>query len=1085
MTEKIESKMSPKSFLKSRRPERFSDSVVKEVGRLDRSVLEYHLSTLNRRNMELAFEDFAKQLCEKTICPNLLEQTGPVAGGDGKVDTQTFPVSEQAKDLWYIGINEKPDEERWAFAVSTQEDWKAKCRKDVRKIKATDRNYKKAFCVTNMYAKANQRSDLEDSLSKETGIDVRILDISWILDQIFKNGYEQLAIDILSIDVDWRREIEVGASDYSKGLRLQEVKKDIREKVDTSKILPHQLDWMLEEAVLSKELENPPIETQGLFDRAIRASKRHGTKYHLFAAHYQYAWASYWWYEDMVLFEEHLLHCIKIAKDIEQSGQWGDVVSLLSIYSSYYRSNKDKSQTDVAQIQAEIKEILFKLSLRDDRPSNSLMSRAYVELISLLTIENTDEASDIFSSLLEIVKEGGFLVGFPFNELYNLITELDNVFGDLASYEALLDYFTEQASYRDGETKGALLWLKRGARRLESGEPYQAIKLIGKSLVGLYKKETKKDLYAALNILSRAYQDVGLLWASRANLLLAASIVTDEFWKSGDFAVAQVYIYTRIAKIELQLGRLNYALSWWNLACVIDANVEVSVMSERESQSFDGFLSQCILNTSHEKLKSFSKLPDLLDNNQLFVSRSMLLHALGYEDVVKDEYQLKIDQEYLDYLKMVRDVDLGAVVPNLIVCEGRYSHLKSSVMGCEIKVSFPFRSPLVELAETLLSVIEGFFSTCIVDQVIVFESSLDIEIIADDEDEISISHEIDTSGSVLKMEVTCSSFTPDMLNISGQNEIQKWLHQFVIDVFSHLMRPKNLEVTLDSMLGNDKALERSVSFGTCFVGLNNVMGNSAVVDIKKLLLDKELSDYALKRTEAWDKEFPKEMIVKNSLADYKPGKGEPPKSLTDKEKLSHMDMKVQSLIKVRLWDKTVWCGTGFAIYPDGTPGLTLLFDDEKAAESIFDDLKSEVGEVDKSNKLKISIIRQISKRSPAHYRVCISENFAFDDRKMVQMVARKNTMTPSTSDNLDRFLADYRASKKYILSYGIVTNEKLLPSSSDRRMINKFDITVIDAWEVGPNDIEIMAIDKNDDPIIPKNVENPPILEALKRRFGE
>ncbi|MFB2732896.1 diguanylate cyclase domain-containing protein [Shewanella mangrovisoli] len=42
--------------------------------------------------MELAFEDFAKKLCEKVICPNLLEQTGPVAGGDGKVDTQPLQL---------------------------------------------------------------------------------------------------------------------------------------------------------------------------------------------------------------------------------------------------------------------------------------------------------------------------------------------------------------------------------------------------------------------------------------------------------------------------------------------------------------------------------------------------------------------------------------------------------------------------------------------------------------------------------------------------------------------------------------------------------------------------------------------------------------------------------------------------------------------------------------------------------------------------------------------------------------------------------------------------------------------------------
>lgn len=202
-------KHSPKSFLKARRPERFSDSVIKEIGILDRSTLEFQLATLNRRNLELAFEAFAKALCEKIICPNLLEQTGPVAGGDGKVDTQTFPVSKQIKDLWYVGLNNNSDEDRWAFLISTQEDWKAKCRKDVRKIKGTNRDYKKAFCITNRYAKANQRSEVEDSLKNETGIDVRILDLSWILDQIFKHGYEQLAIDMLSIDVDWRREIGI------------------------------------------------------------------------------------------------------------------------------------------------------------------------------------------------------------------------------------------------------------------------------------------------------------------------------------------------------------------------------------------------------------------------------------------------------------------------------------------------------------------------------------------------------------------------------------------------------------------------------------------------------------------------------------------------------------------------------------------------------------------------------------------------------------------------------------------------------------------------------------------------------------
>ncbi len=77
-----------------------------------------------------------------------------------------------------------------------------------------------------------------------------------------------MAIDCLSIDIDWRREIEIGVNDYARNLRLNELEELIKNEVDTSKVLPHQLDWLLEVAVLSKELEKPLIETQGLFSKS-------------------------------------------------------------------------------------------------------------------------------------------------------------------------------------------------------------------------------------------------------------------------------------------------------------------------------------------------------------------------------------------------------------------------------------------------------------------------------------------------------------------------------------------------------------------------------------------------------------------------------------------------------------------------------------------------------------------------------------------------------------------------------------------------------------------------------------------------
>lgn len=71
---------SPKKFLRARRPEKFSDSVLEEKPTLDRSMLEYHLATLTSRSQETDFATFALHLAEREICPNLLPQTGPTGG---------------------------------------------------------------------------------------------------------------------------------------------------------------------------------------------------------------------------------------------------------------------------------------------------------------------------------------------------------------------------------------------------------------------------------------------------------------------------------------------------------------------------------------------------------------------------------------------------------------------------------------------------------------------------------------------------------------------------------------------------------------------------------------------------------------------------------------------------------------------------------------------------------------------------------------------------------------------------------------------------------------------------------------------
>ncbi|MFJ5537451.1 hypothetical protein [Vreelandella titanicae] len=95
-------------------------------------------------------------------------------------------------------------------------------------------------------------------------------------------------------------------------------------------------------------------------------------------------------------------------------------------------------------------------------------------------------------------------------------------------------------------------------------------------------------------------------------------------------------------------------------------------------------------------------------------------------------------------------------------------------------------------------------------------------------------------------------------------------------------------------------------------------------------------------------------------------------------------------------------------------------------------------------------------------------------------------MTPSRSENLDRFLSAFEERKSYSLSYAVVKNERIIENSlGKKKSIRKFDVNVIEAWKIGPNDIEVMAIYSDDDPLIPEGVNNAPIIESLKRKFGQ
>ena len=179
--------------MRSRHPDLYSDSEAVIRPHLTEDILEYRLETLTSRNQETEFAYFARRLAQKEICPNLRPQTGPVGGGDSKVDSETIPVSSDVSDVW-VGTDPAAATERWAFAFSAKEDWKTKVAQDVEKIAGTNRGYTRIYFITNQFARDKSRAESEDTLTKKFSIPVVILDRTWITKAILENGREELAI---------------------------------------------------------------------------------------------------------------------------------------------------------------------------------------------------------------------------------------------------------------------------------------------------------------------------------------------------------------------------------------------------------------------------------------------------------------------------------------------------------------------------------------------------------------------------------------------------------------------------------------------------------------------------------------------------------------------------------------------------------------------------------------------------------------------------------------------------------------------------------------------------------------------------
>ena len=1054
----------PQDFLRARRPEQFSDSVKLQEATIDRLMLEYHFETLNNRSQELEFEIFVRKLCEREICPNLVAQTGPTAGGDGKTDTETYPVAGQIAFFW--GLNETPESERWAFGVSTQKDWRAKSRKDVESIISTGRGYSRIFCVSSRFIKNSLRAQLQDDLSEKHGVKVTILDRTWLLDKTLLPKNQQLAIDYLGLTGSIESKTQIGPFDADKQIQLTEIERQIEQIEDPGHLTLSQVDLYTKRAIIYKELEHDAVAVEHQFNIAVRTAKKFGTQRQHFESLYQLTWAAYWWLENAELFEDTFEKALGVAQETDNVEVWENVVTLFNLVVTTHRDGK--CTLDVACIEATIREKLNSIAGDADMISGALQAKTSLALLDLLAAKSEEQVNNTFRSLGTIADSAHRLIGYPMARLVNLLEELDVAFGDLKSYEDLMDKLIDDAGERENSRIKADKYLRRGALSSDKHDYYRAIKCFGLSLYGLYSSESKTEMFAALYMLSHAYDKQGLLWAARGAALMAAYVVTSDALKEQRSSSKQAAIYQRLMWIEGQLGRVSQSLTWYHLSQLVSQTVDEKLWTENQKMNYEVLIGQLFLNANFSDVEKIAWLPDKLNQLDLGLSADALLVCLGHEDKAGPE------GEPIDFhlMNMWRSIDMGAPVAPLDLYLDRWTTISSCILGCKVSVSFPVKSPCIELAQQLLAVLESFCAPMMADHATATVPAVNIDILLEDEDGFILQHSFDTAAQVTSAEILCSAFSISNLTDEQQDTIRQFYSEFCLH-FVSIICPQISWSKIEKMLREDKALERSVIFN-CNIGWDSYfMGRNALPGIESHQ-DAALEFYKPTRRVTWHEHHNIEPMDWPSKSDEPE---ERPKHPFHFSTMKHRELKVVSIIQESLWSQAGWRGLGFQTCEGEIPVLIFGFENAAIGLKIFENIAKTIGDKDSNNTLRIALIRGIDSQNLAHYRVAVTSDLdrSEDGSSRVQAgLSRLHTMTPNSSENIDRFLKDYEVRKKCHVAT-VNAKGKLVS-----HLITS-GVVVMYAWEIDENDQEISAIKPDDDIFVPADVENPPISRALAK----
>ena len=473
------------------RPWKFSDSKVVRKAELTKEVFQYQMDRLSNDMKQDQFENLTRSLALRFVTPNLIPQTGPTGGGDGKTDLETHPVADEITEKWYVADGGCRGSEKWAVAISCREDWDIKVKNDVANIVKLNRGFTRILFFSNRLIKSRDSKGCEDDLKNKYGIPVTIFSQNWFVDRVFKDNCVNIAVKELGLSDNYIETKEVGPNDLQRQQRLDEVedivlKRELGDGFDTEFI-----DLLLESAILSRELELAPSIVRGRFVRAEESCKHYGTVPQLYEIIYQQGWTEFYWLENPLGTMGFLL---KLKPLLEEEANVSRIEKYIALFYAMMNAQTSGLFDDEESLKKEIEYqngLLKKLG-NDPYHKSSYLYLNFSMLEYSLAFENRDEESinHIVAQMTPILQEATKHIDIPFESMCKIVEMAGSVISHNNAYEDLIDLLSETLSKRKQDITAAEVQMERGLQNLEKGEAVQAIILY--TIQGLPRKGSRK-----------------------------------------------------------------------------------------------------------------------------------------------------------------------------------------------------------------------------------------------------------------------------------------------------------------------------------------------------------------------------------------------------------------------------------------------------------------------------------------------------------------------------------------------------------------------------------------------------------------